>query len=187
MSVAPQALASPRARAARVVAAPVSWEQVVRGLVQMHTAGSVERHLASESLSSSALVGQANAILLAGAAAEAAVHQGLKAPLLADLASAAGVDVRWLYEFAGIDRTTVARRAARDDVLPHEAAVKALEFAELMGTAVDVFGAVPAGAAWLTRSHPLLDEQTPLQRARTPWGKQRVLALLGALKYGAAA
>jgi len=159
----------------------------VQSLMQLHTAGSMTLRHGSSPFSTSALADDASATRLAGAAAEAAVQQGLKAPLLADLANAAGIDVRWLYEFAGIDRTTVARRVARDDVLPHDAAVKALEFAELMGTAVDVFGALPAAAGWLTRGHPLLDDQTPLQRARTPWGMQRVVALLGALKYGAAA
>jgi putative toxin-antitoxin system antitoxin component (TIGR02293 family) len=129
----------------------------------------------------------AAAIRFSGAAAEAVVRQGLEAPVLAELAGAAGIDVRHLYEFAGVDRTTVARRAARDDVLPHEASVKAMEFTELSAAAVDVFGAVANAADWLTRPHPLLDGQTPLQRARTPWGMQRVRAILGALKYGGAA
>jgi putative toxin-antitoxin system antitoxin component (TIGR02293 family) len=129
----------------------------------------------------------AAAIRFSGAAAEAVVRQGLEAPVLAELAGVAGIDVRHLYEFAGIDRTTVARRAARDDVLPHEASVKAMEFTELSAAAVDVFGSVANAADWLTRPHPLLDEQTPLQRARTPWGLQRVRAILGALKYGGAA
>lgn len=121
------------------------------------------------------------------AAAEQLVREGLKAALLADLAQVAGIDVKHLYEFAGIDRTTVLRRAARDDALPQEAAVKALQFTELAAQAVDVFGEPPVATRWLTEPHPLLDGDTPLQRARTPWGMQRVQALLGALKYGAAA
>ena len=112
------------------------------------------------------------------------MRQGLKAPLLTELANASGIDAKLLYEFAGIDRTTVARRAARDDILPQEAAVKALEFAELMATAADIFGSVSEAARWLTLAHPLLDGETPLQRARTPWGMQRVRSMLGALKYG---
>lgn len=119
-------------------------------------------------------------------AADIVVRQGLKAPLLTGLASASGMDVKLLYEFTGIDRTTVARKAARQDSLPREVAVKALEFTELVATAVDVFGAVAEATRWLTRPHPLLDGETPLQRARTPWGLQRVRAMLGALKYGGA-
>ena len=127
---------------------------------------------------------QADSIRFSHTAAEVVVRQGLKAPLLTELANASGIDAKLLYEFAGIDRTTVARRAARDDVLPQEAAVKALEFAELMATAADIFGSVSEAARWLTLAHPLLDGETPLQRARTPWGMQRVRSMLGALKYG---
>ena len=127
---------------------------------------------------------ETDSIRFSHTAAEVVVRQGLKAPLLTELADASGIDAKLLYEFAGIDRTTVARRAARNDVLPQDAAVKALEFAELMATAADIFGTVREAARWLTLPHPLLDGETPLQRARTPWGMQRVRSMLGALKYG---
>ncbi len=119
-------------------------------------------------------------------AAEAVVRHGLKARVLAELSDAAHIDVRHLLEFAGIDRTTVSRRVARDDVLPHEASVKAMQFTELVATAVGVFGSVEGTSIWLTRPHPLLEGETPMQRARTPWGLQRVRSMLGALKYGGA-
>ena len=56
--------------------------------------------------------------------AEAVVRRGLKASVLAELSGATGIDVEHLFEFAGIDRTTVSRRVARDDVLPQEASVR---------------------------------------------------------------
>ena len=69
--------------------------------------------------------------------------------------------------------------------LPHDAAVKALEFAELVATAADVFRTVADAARWLVGPHPMLAGETPLRRARTPWGLERVRSVLGALKYGA--
>jgi putative toxin-antitoxin system antitoxin component (TIGR02293 family) len=131
--------------------------------------------------------GAERAVRFSPAAAEAMVRQGLEATLLAELAELSGLDARHLYEFAGIDRTTVTRRAAKDGLLPQEAAVKAMQFAELSAQAVDVFGEPAAAMPWLTQPHPLLDGETPLQRARTPWGLMRVQSLLGALQYGGAA
>ena len=128
--------------------------------------------------------GVEESIRFCGPAAETLVRLGLKAPLLAELASSSAIDAKHLYEFAGIDRTTVSRRSARGDVLPQEVAVKAIEFAQLVATAADVFGTVADASRWLTRPHPALDSDTPLRRARTPWGLTRVRAVLGALKYG---
>ena len=126
----------------------------------------------------------ADASPFSASAADALVRQGLSATLLAELANSSGIEPKLLYEFAGIDRTTVARRVARQDVLPQDAAVKALEFAELVAIGVDVFGSVADAVRWLSLTHPALDGDTPLQRARTPWGLTRVRAVLGALKYG---
>ncbi len=117
-------------------------------------------------------------------AAEAVVRLGLKAELLSELAKVSGLDAKDLYEFAGIDRTTVARKAAKGDALPQEVAVKALAFMELIAVASDVFGTVEKASTWLTRPHPVLDDETPMLRARTPWGLGRVKSMLGALKYG---
>ncbi|MFP5405009.1 MAG: antitoxin Xre/MbcA/ParS toxin-binding domain-containing protein [Gammaproteobacteria bacterium] len=62
-----------------------------------------------------------------------------------------------------------------------------MQFVELAAAAADVFGGVDRAATWLTRSHPMLEGETPLQRARTPWGVRNVLGILNALKYGGAA
>ena len=129
--------------------------------------------------------GAAGSIHFSGPAAETLVRLGLKAPLLAELALTSAIDAKHLYEFAGIDRSTVSRRSARGDVLPQEVAVKAIEFAQLVATAADVFGTVADASRWLTRPHPALDAETPLRRARTPWGLEQVRSILGALKYGA--
>ena len=119
--------------------------------------------------------------------AERMVRDGIAPAYLAALAEASALDVRELYEFAGIDRTTVGRRQAAGATLPHHAAVKALVVAELLALANQVFGAPPAAAAWLTRPHPLLEGETPLRRARTPWGLEKVQSMLAALRWGGVA
>ena len=73
--------------------------------------------------SAAAAGGLSEPVRFSGTAAEALVRLGLKATLLAELADAGGLDARHLYEFTGIDRSTVSRRSARDDVLPQEVAL----------------------------------------------------------------
>jgi putative toxin-antitoxin system antitoxin component (TIGR02293 family) len=118
--------------------------------------------------------------------AEYLVGAGLDPDVLGDFAALSGLDPKEVLDFAGIDRTTVSRRKASGSPLPHEAAVKALQAIELMALAAEVFGAPREAAAWLTRPHPLLDGETPLRRARTPWGLSKVRAMLVALRYGGA-
>jgi uncharacterized protein (DUF2384 family) len=57
----------------------------------------------------------------------------------------------------------------------------------LVGLATQVFGAVEDAAGWLTSPHPLLDGESPMQRARTPWGLDKVREILVALRYGGVA
>jgi hypothetical protein len=102
---------------ARPASSPGSaWLQEVNDLVQARLRRPAGKRSAApgraELLSTDAASAEgvsAAAIRFSGAAAEAVVRQGLEAPVLAELAGAAGIDVRHLYEFAGIDRTTVAR------------------------------------------------------------------------------
>ena len=171
----------------------VEWGRRVNRLVRGQLSGlsrarpaSAQTDVLMEVVQSAATAGGlSEPVRFSGTAAETLVRRGLKATLLAELAVASGIDARHLYEFACIDRSTVSRRAMRDDVLPQEVAVKALEFAWLVATAADVFGTVADAARWLTRPHPALEGETPLHRARTPWGLERVRSVLGALKHGA--
>ena len=116
--------------------------------------------------------------------AEELVEQGLHPDFLAALATFSALEPGDLFEFAGIDRTTVGRRKAAGAALPHEVAVKALQATELLAQATDVFGSPAQAAAWLTRPHPVLQDQTPLRRARTPWGLSKVQGMLAALRWG---
>ena len=124
---------------------------------------------------------------MASEAAEHLVADGLDPDFLGDIAGLSGLDSRDVLDFAGIDRTTVSRRKASGSALPQDAAVKALQLTDLLTQAAEVFGSPAQASTWLTRPHPSLDGDTPLKRARTPWGMSKVQSMLVALRYGAAA
>ena len=119
--------------------------------------------------------------------AERLVIEGLDPDFLGDIAAFSGLESRDVLDFAGIDRTTVSRRKASGSALPQDAAVKALQITDLLTQATEVFGSPTQASTWLTRPHPSLAGETPLRRARTPWGWSKVQSILVALRYGAAA
>ena len=119
--------------------------------------------------------------------AEHLVGAGLDPDFLGEFAAISGLESRDVLDFAGIDRTTVSRRKASGSALPQDAAVKALQATDLMTQATEVFGSPNQASLWLTKPHPLLDGETPLRRARTPWGMSKVQSMLVSLRYGGAA
>ena len=131
--------------------------------------------------------GEAYGYRMASEVAEHLVADGLDPDFLGDIAGLSGLDSRDVLDFAGIDRTTVSRRKASGLALPQDAAVKALQITDLLTQATEVFGSPAQASTWLTRPHPALDGETPLKRARTPWGMSKVQSMLVALRYGAAA
>ena len=131
--------------------------------------------------------GEAYGCRMAPEVAEHLVADGLDPDFLGDIAGLSGLDSRDVLDFAGIDRTTVSRRKASGSALPQDAAVKALQITDLLTQATEVFGSPAQASTWLTRPHPSLDGETPLKRARTPWGMSKVQSILVALRYGAAA
>ncbi len=131
--------------------------------------------------------GDAYGCRMAPEVAEHLVAGGLDPDFLGDIAGFSGLESRDVLDFAGIDRTTVSRRKASGSALPQDAAVKALQITDLLTQATEVFGSPTQASTWLTRPHPSLDGETPLKRARTPWGMSKVQSILVALRYGAAA
>lgn len=131
--------------------------------------------------------GAASGFHMAAEVAEHLVAEGLDPDFLGDLATASGLEPRDVLEFAGIDRTTVSRRKASGAALPQDAAVKALQATDLMTQATEVFGSPALASAWLSKAHPLLEGLTPLRRARTPWGMDKVRSMLVALRFGGVA
>jgi putative toxin-antitoxin system antitoxin component (TIGR02293 family) len=124
---------------------------------------------------------------MSGDVAERLVADGIDPDYLSGLAEESGIDPKDMLEFVGIDRTTVSRRKASGAALPQDAAVKALQATDLITQATEVFGSLGAAGEWLTKPHPSLGDEMPLQRARTPWGLSKVQSMLVALRYGGAA
>ena len=131
--------------------------------------------------------GAAFGFRMAPEVAEYLVADGLDPDFLGDIAGFSGLESRDVLDFAGIDRTTVSRRKASGSALPQDAAVKALQITDLVTQATEVFGSPTQASTWLTRSHPSLNGETPLRRARTPWGMSKVQLILVALRYGGVA
>jgi putative toxin-antitoxin system antitoxin component (TIGR02293 family) len=119
--------------------------------------------------------------------AERWVIEGLDPGFLGDIAGSSGLESQHVLDFVGLDRTTVSRRKASGSALPREAAIKALQITDLLTQAIEVFGSPAQASTWLTRPHPALAGETPLRRARTPWGLSKVQSMLVALRYGGVA
>jgi putative toxin-antitoxin system antitoxin component (TIGR02293 family) len=86
--------------------------------------------------------------------------------------------------YLDLDRGTVTRLAAKDQLLPTHAAEGVLRLLELDAMASETFETEDEATAWLTRPHTMLDEETPLSAAKTSFGAQRVKDILLAIRYG---
>lgn len=95
-----------------------------------------------------------------------------------------GLSKSLIANYLDLDRGTVSRLAAKDQLLPTHAAENVLRLLELNGIATETFATDAEASAWLSRSHPMLDGETPLAAAKTSFGAQRVKDILLAIKYG---
>jgi len=88
--------------------------------------------------------------------------------------------LRTAYSFAGrvkeLEAELALVRAPRPQVL--------MSYNALRAVARDVFETEADGDAWLHSPHSMLDEISPRQVAKTLAGRQRVLEILVAIKYG---
>lgn len=95
-----------------------------------------------------------------------------------------GLNKSLIANYLDLDRGTVNRLAAKDQLLPTHAAENVLRLLELEGIAAETFATEVEASAWLNRPHPMLDGETPLAAAKTSFGAQRVKDILLAIKYG---
>ena len=126
-------------------------------------------------------------VIFSGSTAHFLVKRGLSPVIVCELAAATGVHPRDTMQFVDISSRTLSRLGSKGVPLPVNAAVNTMSFVELAALALDVYERVEDAAGWLTTPHPMLDGQTPLQHARTPWGMDLVRSILGGLKWGFAA
>lgn len=71
--------------------------------------------------------------------------------------------------------------------LPAHMAETLLRLLEIHDMAADIFATKEAASAWLREPHPMLDNERPLDAAKTSAGAQAVKNLLTSTKYGGAA
>ena len=109
---------------------------------------------------------------------------GITSKALEPVGDFLGLNKSLIANYLDLDRGTVTRLAAKDQLLPTHAAENVLRLLELDGMAAETFATEAEAAAWLNRAHPMLDGETPLAASKTSFGAQRVKDILLAIKYG---
>lgn len=95
-----------------------------------------------------------------------------------------GVSLSAVAETIGIPERTLARRKAAGRLAPEESE-RLLRLSSIFERAVELFeGDAAAAVHWLTTPKRALDNQTPLQYARTEIGAREVENLIGRLEHG---
>jgi putative toxin-antitoxin system antitoxin component (TIGR02293 family) len=112
------------------------------------------------------------------------VKNGISSKAIGPLSEYLGVGKGQVVDYLDLDRTTVNRRAAKDQLLPMHSAEGVLRLLELDEMASDTFESDTDAANWLRRPHPMLDGESPLQATKTSFGAQRAKDILVAVKYG---
>jgi putative toxin-antitoxin system antitoxin component (TIGR02293 family) len=112
------------------------------------------------------------------------VKNGISSKAIGPLSDYLGVGKGQVVDYLDLDRTTVSRRAAKDQLLPMHSAEGVLRLLELDEMASDTFASDEEAANWLRRPHPMLDGESPLQATKTSFGAQRAKDILVAIKYG---
>ena len=112
------------------------------------------------------------------------VKRGVSSRLLEPLALYLGLGKGEVAVYLDMDRTTALRKASRDEDLPLHAAESMLRLLELHRLAEETFETSEQADAWMRRAHPMLDDEVPLDCAKSAFGAQRVKDMLVALKYG---
>jgi putative toxin-antitoxin system antitoxin component (TIGR02293 family) len=112
------------------------------------------------------------------------VKNGISSKAIGPLSDYLGVGKGQVVDYLDLDRTTVNRRAAKDQLLPMHSAEGVLRLLELDEMASDTFESEEDAANWLRRAHPMLDGESPLEATKTSYGAQRAKDILVAVKYG---
>lgn len=112
------------------------------------------------------------------------IRQGISSRAIEPLSDFLGLGKGVVAEYLDLDRSTAHRRAAKDQPLPMHAAEGLLRLLELDQMATDTFETEAEAAQWLSTRHPMLDDETPLEAARSSYGAERVKDILIAIKWG---
>lgn len=112
------------------------------------------------------------------------LKRGISSRVIEPLSEYLSVGKGELVGILDLDRTTLLRRATRDQPLPTHSAENVLRVLELKDAAIDTFETEAMALDWMRRPHPMLDGESPLESAATSFGARRVRDILLAIKYG---
>ena len=124
--------------------------------------------------------------LAAGSTAELIrrMERGLRYAALGKFAANSGLRVSELAAVLGIPERTLARRRVSGYLSPEESE-RLLRISHLFEKAVELFGGDVVGAVrWLRTKKKYLENQPPLEYAKTELGAREVENLLGRLEHG---
>jgi putative toxin-antitoxin system antitoxin component (TIGR02293 family) len=130
------------------------------------------------------VVAEGKLLALNSSSAWRIVKNGISSKAIGPLSDYLGVGKGQVVDYLDLDRTTVSRRAAKDQLLPMHSAEGVLRLLELDEMASDTFESEEDAANWLRRPHPMLDGESPLEATKTSFGAQRAKDILVAVKYG---
>ena len=125
-----------------------------------------------------------NAFKLGSDLAYKILKNGITSKAVNPVGEFVGLNKALIANYVGLNRGTVSRLASKGQPLPTHSAEKLLRLLELDGQARENFSSEEEAFAWLNRSHPMLDGDTPRAAAKTSYGAQRVTDILLALQYG---
>ncbi len=112
------------------------------------------------------------------------IERGFPFKTLLRLEASTGVSLALLASVIGVPERTLARRKAAGKLEPDESE-RLLRVSTLFEKCVELFeGDVAAAVTWLTSPKRALNQQAPLQYARTELGAREVEDLIGRLDHG---
>jgi putative toxin-antitoxin system antitoxin component (TIGR02293 family) len=112
------------------------------------------------------------------------IKQGISSQVLGSVSEYLGLGKGALAEFMDLDRGTASRLSSKGQDLPSHAAETLLRLLEIHDMAADIFATEEGASTWLRTLHPMLDNERPLDAAKTSYGAQAVKNLLMSTKYG---
>lgn len=115
------------------------------------------------------------------------IKRGISSKIIEPVSLYLGLGKGVLAEFMDLDRDTATRLSSKGQNLPSHAAETLLRLLEIHDMATDVFATEEGASIWLRTSHPLLDNESPLDAAKSSYGAQAVKNLLLSTKYGGCA
>ena len=105
------------------------------------------------------------------------IKRGISSRVIDPVSQYLGLGKGALAEFMDLDRGTATRLSSKGQDLPAHAAETLLRLLEIHDMAADIFATEEGASTWLRTLHPLLDNERPLDAAKTSYGAQAVIKM----------